>query len=934
MPQQLINIGAAAGDGTGDPARTAFDKVNDNFTELYEQTTAIDKTFLTSATLVALCHDWDGRITPYDGWRDRCSHTSWENEPLSGNWLGSAASEAAARAISGATTGSYYYSATAAKFYTLNAGAGQTETFRGNTRKFPADRLITAESDRVIIWNLTQPDAPMWMVFERGLLDMGGSGALASITAANAHLCLAGAYSGNTQAWVINLAADKAINYGDYYSVYKGNIASRNSGAGFAVQYTFGVKTILTGVPCNGIAITVLPNAPVDVATGLPVPTIAVATNGGVSVIKDDGNVWDFVVATYPAKHVWFDAAVPKRLFSTHATSVAFTDCQLEVIDIPSSDVTHVTAANRQLYDIVTTPAILGNVYSAVVKGSAIGSTVGVSRIKRNDASIAAGMIAYVTKDYNSGWQVGAIKGAWLADTVAETLTESVPLSDDFSSYADTAAMIAAGWANTASGTGTLDAGKIKVAASVNWHGSVRGFTTVIGKTYVAVASYDLSTGGSAVAQIGVGNSSGGGSALGSNAGYTATGSLMVSFVATATTTYINPQTQAGTWVYYDNIGIRLADVDRSGKAKGLQVFGSLTKAAVASGAQLMGYSGFSAANFFEQPYNSDLDFGTGDFCIMGWVKETPNSAQENILVRGAYSGAVWTGAAIQMAITPAGLVSVFITDDAYVTYDTITSSSAIDDSTFRLIALVRRSGYFELWFNGVKAATDVAVSAAAASLSNTAAVCKIGGIPNADGNLASGTLALWRASATAPSAEQIKHIYETEKALFEANAQCCLAGTSNAVTALAYCEETGILHVGTSWGRSPFKDLLRVGSEATPVGAITALAAGAGIVAQAGASGADVYVPAYSLREELLRDAEQMSKFGQNLVAHDFTATASQTTFTLPVGWEIVGVYQQGSLKRETTSWTRSFDGFIWSVVLGTGATVSDWISILAKRV
>ena len=38
---------------------------------------------------------------------------------------------------------------------------------------------------------------------------------------------------------------------------------------------------------------TVLPNAPIDDTTGLPVPTIAVATNGGVSVIKDDGSVID-----------------------------------------------------------------------------------------------------------------------------------------------------------------------------------------------------------------------------------------------------------------------------------------------------------------------------------------------------------------------------------------------------------------------------------------------------------------------------------------------------------------------------------------------------------------------------------------------------------------------------------------------------------------
>ena len=35
MAQQTINIGSSANDGTGDPLRTAFDKINDNFDELY-----------------------------------------------------------------------------------------------------------------------------------------------------------------------------------------------------------------------------------------------------------------------------------------------------------------------------------------------------------------------------------------------------------------------------------------------------------------------------------------------------------------------------------------------------------------------------------------------------------------------------------------------------------------------------------------------------------------------------------------------------------------------------------------------------------------------------------------------------------------------------------------------------------------------------------
>ena len=36
MSKQLVNIGTTANDGTGDPLRNAFDKINDNFNELYQ----------------------------------------------------------------------------------------------------------------------------------------------------------------------------------------------------------------------------------------------------------------------------------------------------------------------------------------------------------------------------------------------------------------------------------------------------------------------------------------------------------------------------------------------------------------------------------------------------------------------------------------------------------------------------------------------------------------------------------------------------------------------------------------------------------------------------------------------------------------------------------------------------------------------------------
>ena len=74
-----------------------------------------------------------------------------------------------------------------------------------------------------------------------------------------------------------------------------------------------------------------------------------------------------------------------------------------------------------------------------------------------------------------------------------------------------------------------------------------------------------------------------------------------------------------------------------------------------------------------------------------------------------------------------------------------------------------------------------------------------------------SGELVLIRISATAPTTEQIKEIYEAEKPLFQDNAKCTLNGTSDAVTAMSYDDSNEELLVGTSGGLSVFKGLRRV---------------------------------------------------------------------------------------------------------------------------
>lgn len=51
MAQQVIFLGNVAGDGTGTPIRTAFDYINQNFTELYSQELVVD-TFTANALII------------------------------------------------------------------------------------------------------------------------------------------------------------------------------------------------------------------------------------------------------------------------------------------------------------------------------------------------------------------------------------------------------------------------------------------------------------------------------------------------------------------------------------------------------------------------------------------------------------------------------------------------------------------------------------------------------------------------------------------------------------------------------------------------------------------------------------------------------------------------------------------------------------------
>lgn len=279
-----------------------------------------------------------------------------------------------------------------------------------------------------------------------------------------------------------------------------------------------------------------------------------------------------------------------------------------------------------------------------------------------------------------------------------------------------------------------------------------------------------------------------------------------ISFVFEATDTnatlflsVLQPEVQwgaAGDEAHFDNISIREEEADRSAYRFGTQVIGQLDKTPVAPGAELVAYSGFSANDYLVQPYNSDLDFGTGDFCVMGWFKQSPTTDFHTYFDRG-------------------GAISVYI--DA----STSKMNFRVDDGTNHINCLPTTAGDDDVWtfFVGVKSGTTVHnyINGKLEAIGSNPSLGSLGGEFDShfgvshDGLRYADKMALWRISATAPTTEQIAKIYRDEKALFQNNAGATLTGSDTYGYAMDHDDGTGLLHVGTTDSHDVFSGLARV---------------------------------------------------------------------------------------------------------------------------
>ena len=716
---------------------------------------------------------------------------------------------------------------------------------RGARKEFPAVAVIIVQSSYVTIYDGDDPNLPMWMEFT-----VNNSPAQIIFTNPSCAHMLNGVLivgtnpnATNNDYWdggikVFNFISDTVRSYsGTRSMIYGMNISQRNDPK--VVHYD--TTNVLVSPNVSAVTMFVLPNAPIDEYTGLPIPTILAATRRGISAVRDTGVVYDMLVnvgggSNYQTNsieitkdlkiiHNWDDRAsngysyisiIPFSLFksdSSYSYEYTFRNEATYTYNVGGGSLDIFNAVATYFVDAV--PTELGYF--------AIGSNKGLVNIQHipqalndggrsslGDARFNGGMHCRITNNFNTGWMYDNIKGAFLSDTddtnvTGTELVTNGTFDSNISSWSG-----GVQWTHTTNSVGGDTSGKLMVFHTANTNIYIsQTITTVSGQYYTI--SYSASSDTASRARVWIGGTYYDYIVDNNNGAFV---THAHTFQASSTSTEIRLYTNGASRSYWDNISVRVAELDRSVRNKGLQVFGTVTKSAVETGADLVAYSGFSNSNYLFQPHNTDLQFGTGDYSIMLWYKGTSSSTGNREIFAKA------TGASGGFWLLHKEYTNKFV-------FDSVTNSETYTEDAWYHLAGVRKSGIANLYVNGEL----VGSAATGDNITDTSLGMIIGQDPNNNGWRTQGSLALLRISSSAPTADQVKKIYDDEKCLFHKNAKCTLHGTSDDIKAIDYDESNNVTHVGTSAGRSEFRGLNRINNTTTAV--TTAISVSNGFVAE-----------------------------------------------------------------------------------------------------
>ena len=677
---------------------------------------------------------------------------------------------------------------------------------RGSRREFPVVAIIVATQTYTTIYDGDDPDTPMWMVYPDPCWASSGTPAKVSWAAMNGVLTWASDYRGGG---IMNMVNDHIYFFHGtnmYYKQYP-LIKDRSDGGAKAIT----VSGINMGYPVrhstvNHIAITVpKTRVNIDPNSGLPKPIIGLATNSGACIISDDV-VYDASesatcnMVMFHDDDLWFDRADYENMHVTR-------DIGSIGADGFSTSKVYYTAAgvypqlmvgrNHDSTDVVNTNAMAAGEYPS------FGNPNGLAMIAENweqyPIRFNRSRVAHINHVYNTGWMQGYCRSATMMDTDSSNLDQTNILTQQ-------------GFSATTSGV--INQGTV----SLNPDKVYRLRVTTVGNVHMVwtqnqangVVSQTTNFGGLAMPQD------------------------------TTSTTYITGATgwNVNSWNTgtISNYTITEAVADRTIYNKTFETEGTIQRSHVETGADIVAYHGFAAGNLLVcSQFNT---IGTSDFHFTFWMK--PNSV-------GSGNGNYWhavslgsstshgqgrsTGFSFKMVTSssqPGG-------DTGYSPYfysangndqGTFSSNKKIPLGQWSQVTAGRVGGRWVIYVNGKWFHSG---SVNTYNISDT--YMSLGGPQSSTEHGGDAHMTMFRLSHDWPTDAQLLKTYQEEKELFRPGAQGTLYGTSKEVTALASDSDTGLLHVGTSSGRSVMRGLTRVDNTTTAVA--TAIGASNGMVVE-----------------------------------------------------------------------------------------------------
>ncbi len=312
-------------------------------------------------------------------------------------------------------------------------------------------------------------------------------------------------------------------------------------------------------------------------------------------------------------------------------------------------------------------------------------------------------------------------------------------------------------------------------------------------------------------------------------------------------------------WLVGDIRGAWLANsktLDRSYLGNALTENGTIVEADAATDAELKVYSGFSDANYLSRAYDADLDLGTGDYYVVLWIKATTPTGTDTVIHRDDASG---NNPNYRLEINSSGhlIWNWGVRNGTAHALSTASVGINFADDQPHLVLATRRGDTTYLFVDGREIVNTGA--GGAQTLTSGTALLYIGRHLSITPSGADTTAtALLRIGLGTVSDAQFRHMYETERRLFEVNAKCLLqSSTSDAVQSVAIDPVTSDLFVGQADSLQRFQGLsvaaVRLAaSETWTSDDHKGIRAAGGALLLANAAESYASAPAIDLRDEL----------------------------------------------------------------------------------